>query len=118
MNIPAGDDPGFKWFVGTKLVGSSTTNKIVNGGRYIVTQIVDRLYMKDEMTQDEFEVNPDIISKHCLLAWAMVYPKVQGSTESGSILLHNTTSPYFKRCHLYVGLSRTTDGSNVFIARD
>jgi hypothetical protein len=76
------------------------------------------MYMKDEMTQDEFEVNPESISKHCLLAWAMVYPKVQGSTESGSILLHNTTSPYFKRCHLYVGLSRTTDGSNVFIARD
>jgi len=119
IEIPAGDDPGFKCFVGTKLVGSSTTGKIVNGGRYDVTGIgKEQIRIKDQMTEDEFDVNPEFISKHCLLAHAMVYNKVQGATESGSILLHNTTSPYFKIHHLYVGISRATNGSNVFIARD
>ena len=119
VEIPAGDDPGFTCFVDTKLVGNSTSGKIVNGARYIVTRIgKERLCLKDEMTKDEFDVNPDIISKHCSLAHAMVYNKVQGSTENGSVLLHDTASPWFKRCHLYVGLSRVTSGSNVFIARD
>ena len=34
VDIPAGGDPSFRCLVGTKLVGSSTTGKVVNGGRY------------------------------------------------------------------------------------
>ncbi len=59
--------------------------KFVNGGRYTVTRIgSERACLKDEMTEDEFETSLEAISKHCLLAWAMTYPKVQGSTESGT----------------------------------
>ena len=78
----------------------------------------ERACLKDELTEEEFEISLEAISKHCLLAWAMVYNKVQGSTESGTVILHDTSSKYFKRCHLYVGLSRVTDGGNVFIAKD
>ena len=52
-----------------------------------------------------------------LLAWAMVYNKVQGATENGTVCLHDLGSRYLKRSHLYVGLSRVTDGGNVFIAK-
>ena len=120
MEVPEGDDPAFPCFVGTKLVGSSTGGgKFVNGGRYVVTRIGgERVCLKDEMTEDEFDVSPEFISKHCLLAHAMVFNRVQGATETGTVMLHDTSSPYFKKCHLYVGLSRATEGSNVFVARD
>ena len=118
VEVPAGDDPAFPCFVGTRLVGSSTAGKFVNGGRYYVTRIGEKMALRDELTNEEFEATPEAISKHCLLAWAMVYPRVQGCTESGTVILHCTGSKYFKRCHLYVGLSRCTSGSNVFIARN
>ena len=70
------------------------------------------------MTEDAFDVTPEFISKHCLLAHAMVYNKVQGCTEQGTVLLHDMASPWLKRCHLYVGLSRVTAGENVFISMD
>ena len=69
----------------------------------------------DELTEYEFEVSLEAVNKHCLLAWAMTYQKVQGSTEAGTVMLHNTSSKYFRRSHLYVGLSRVTDGGNAFI---
>ncbi len=122
VEVPAGDDPAFPCFVGTRLVGSSTSGKIVNGGRYTVTRIPtdggERVCLEDDLTKEVIETSLEQISKHCLLAWAMVYPKVQGCTESGTVMLHDTDSKYFKRCHLYVGLSRVTDGGNVFVARD
>ena len=119
IDIPAGGDPSFRCFVGTKLVGSSTTGKVVNGGRYTVTtSSKEQIRLKDQMTEDEFDVSPEFISKHCLLAHAMVYNKTQGATETGTVVLHDTSSPYFKKCHLYVGLSRVTDGTRVSIARD
>ena len=34
--IPAGDDPEYKCFVGTRLVGSCTNHKFINGARYTV----------------------------------------------------------------------------------
>ena len=61
---------------------------------------------------------PEQVGRCTLLAWAMVYNKVQGSTEKGTICLHGCSSPYFRKCHLYVGLSRVTAGSNVFVASD
>ena len=104
---------------GNKKVGPSTSGKFVNGGRYTVTRIGgERVCLKDEMTEDEFETSLEAISKHCLLAHAMVYNKVQGSTESSTVMLHDTGSKYFKKCHLYVGLSRVTAGGHVSIARD
>ena len=78
----------------------------------------ERACLKDDMMEEAFETSLEAISKHCLLAWAMVYPKVQGCTESGTVMLHDMGSKFLKRCHLYVGLSRVTDGGNVFIARD
>ena len=118
IEIPAGDDPSFQCFVGTELVGSSTTGKVVNGGRYLVMAISkEQVRLKDQMTENEFDVSPEFISKHCLLGHALVYNKVQGATEQGIILLHNTTSPYFKRCHLYVGLSRATDGCSSHVIK-
>ena len=105
--------------VGTRLVGNSTSGKITNGGRYTEIRIgPERIVLKGDMPNDEFDVSLENISKHCILAWALCYPKVQGCTEQGTILLHNMDNRYLRRCHLYVGLSRCTAGSNVFISRD
>ena len=58
MEVPEGDDPAFPCFAGTKLVGSSTAGKFVNGGRYVVTRVGgERVCLKDEMTKDEFETS-------------------------------------------------------------
>jgi hypothetical protein len=119
IEIPAGDDPSFQCFVGTRLVGNATTGKFVNGGRYTVTALGDGcISLRDEITENIFQASVEAISKHCMLAWAMVYPKVQGCTTEGTVMLHDMKSPYLRRCHLYVGLSRVTDGSNAFIAYD
>ena len=118
VKIPDGDDAGYKCYVGTRLVGSSTSSRVVNGGRYLVTKIGECVSLVDELTKEEFEMTTEAISKRCLLAHAMTYNKVQGSTENGTVMLHDTSSNFFRKCHLYVGLSRATTGSNVFIARD
>ena len=119
VEIPAGDDPAWPCFVSTKLVGNGTAGRIVNGGRYTVTAIgVERLTLLDETTGDAFEISLEACGKHCLLAHAMVYNKVQGSTESGTVMLWDVASKYFRLCHLYVGLSRVTDGRSVLIASD
>ena len=72
--------------------------------------------MQVDMTQDAFEVPLDLVGKTCLLAHAMVYNKLQGATEKGTVMLHDMKSPYLKRSHLYVGLSRVTCGNNVLIS--
>ena len=72
----------------------------------------------DDMTGDAFEASLEAVSRCCLLAHAMVYNKIQGATEKGTVMLHDMGSRFLKRSHLYVGLSRVTDGSNVFVARD
>jgi hypothetical protein len=119
VEIPAGNDPEFPCFVGTKLVGNSTSGRIVNGGRYTVTAVgKDKLSLVDDMTDEAFETSLETCGKCCLLAHALVYNKVQGSTENGTVMLHDTSSKYFRRCHLYVGLSRVTDGSRAFVSRD
>ena len=118
VKVPAGDDPEYMCFEGTKLVGNSTNSKFVNGSRYTVSRIGERVGIKDDMMEEVFETSLDAISKRSLLAWAMVYNKVQGATESGTVMLHDTSSRYFKKCHLYVGLSRATSGSNVFVSHE
>ena len=82
VEIPEGDDPAFSCFQGTKLVGNSSTGRIVNGGRYTVTRIGgDKATLKDDLEEETFEISLDAIGKCCLLAHAMVYNKVQGATE-------------------------------------
>ena len=115
MEVPAGDDPAFPCFVGTRLIGSATGGKFVNGARYIVKGLgPQQLILQDELTGEQFSASLEAVSRHTLLAWAMVYNKAQGCTVEGTVCLHDMTSKYFRRCHLYVGLSRVTDGGNVF----
>ncbi len=78
----------------------------------------DKISLSDDLTGDAFETSAEACGKCCLLAHAMVYNKVQGSTESGKVMLHDTGNRYFRRSHLYVGLSRVTDGGNVFVGRE
>ena len=119
IRIPAGDDPEYDCCVGTKLVGNCTSGKFVNGARYLVISFLNEcILLKDEATEKEIEATPEQIGRCTLLAWAMVYNKVQGSTEAGTVMLHGCSSPYFRKCHLYVGLSRVTAGKNVFVASD
>ena len=118
VEIPAGDDPAFPCFVATKLVGNSTSGRIVNGGRYTVTAIgKEKVALRDDMTEDAFEASLEAVGRS-LLAHAMVYNQIQGATEKGTVMLHGMGSRYLKRSHLYVGLSRVTNGSNVSIACD
>ena len=47
----------------------------------------------------------------------MVYNRAQGLTIEGqTVCLHDLHSHYFRRQHLYVGLSRVTDGKDIRIA--
>ena len=97
-------------------MGNATAGRIVNGGRYAVTAIGGgKISLSDDLTGDAFEVSLEACGKCCLLAHAMVYNKVQGATESGTVMLHDTESKYFRRCHLYVGLSRVTAGEHLFV---
>jgi hypothetical protein len=119
VRIPACDDNSFQCFVGTKLIGSSTAGRIVNGARYEVTRIgPERVALKDLATHEELELTLEAVARQCTLGWALCYPRVQGCTETGTVLLHDMSSKYLKRHHLYVGLSRVTDGSNVFISAE
>ena len=119
IRILAGDDPEYDCCLGTRLVANCTSGKFVNGARYLVISFSNEcILLKDEATEKEFEATPDQIGRCTLLGHAMVYNKVQGSTEEGTVLLHGCSSPYFKKCHLYVGLSRVTAGANVFVASD
>jgi len=116
VNIPGGDDPEYPCFVGTRLVGNCTNSKFVNGGRYVVLDInSEKIILQDTITEKLIETTPEVLSKSCILAWAMTYPKVQGVTEEGIVFLHDLDSKHFKNCHLYVGLSRVTNGSKVYI---
>lgn len=57
VEIPEGDDPAFSCFQGTKLVGNSSTGRIVNGGRYTVTRIGgDKATLKDDLEEEAFEI--------------------------------------------------------------
>ncbi len=118
VEIPAGNDPGYNCCMGTKLIGSSTQGKIVNGGRYVVIEIGQNIKIKNLLSEEHFDMTRDSIGKYTQLGWAVVYQKVQGQTCEGTVLLHDLHSKFFNRAHLYVGLSRVTDGSKVFIARE
>ena len=118
VEVPAGDDPAYPCFVGTRLIGSATGGKFINGARYCVKGIGPQVVLQDELTGNKFTASLEAVSRHTLLAWAMVYNKAQGCMAEGTVCLHDMASRYMRRSALDVGLSRVIDGGNVFIARE
>jgi hypothetical protein len=107
----------FQCFVGTKLIGCNSTLKgIVNGAFLIVTAIAgEKIRVRDEDTGTEADYNPVQLAKHTRLRWALTLCSVQGRSLKGAIAIHDTGSRHFDKTHLYVALSRATDGSSVHI---
>ena len=115
IEVPeGGGDPKYDLFVGTRLIGSSTTNKFVNGAFYSVTRI-EPCVVVDDHTDESFETTPEELSKYSQLRWAITYNKAQGQTLTGSVAMWDIYSPYFDRKHLYVGASRVRNGSLLFV---
>ena len=117
LQVPEGDDPSYPLFIGTQLVGNCTNGKFVNGARYLVKDILAgaKVLLEDTCKGDTMETTLELISKNCILAWALTYAKVQGISHSGTICLHDFSSRHFKKCHLYVGASRVCHGSNLYV---
>jgi ATP-dependent exoDNAse (exonuclease V) alpha subunit len=109
----------FECFVGTKLIGcNSTLAGIVNGAFLIVTAIHEggRIRVRDEDIGAEFDYSPVQLAKHTRLRWALTVCSVQGRSLPGTIAIHDIGSRHFDATHLYVALSRATDGRRVHIA--
>lgn len=45
---------------------------------YSVTSLGENIGLQDELTMEEFETSLEAIIKRWMLAWALVYPTVQG----------------------------------------
>ena len=104
-------------FAGTRLIGSNTVGKFVNGAFLVVLELgSETARLQDEDTQEEFEVRLEQIAKHCRLRWALTLCSVQGRSLRGTIMIHDTESCFFSSTHLYVALSRAVDGGSVWIA--
>merc|ERR1711966_563804 len=101
----AADDPEYQCFVGTRLIGSCTNHKFINGARYTVVQITQDILLRDELTGEQFTATAEQVSRNSLLAWAMVYNKAQGTTLKGTVCLHDLDCRYMTLNHLFVGLS-------------
>jgi len=112
--IPAQDcEYEYNCIIGTPLVGSCTNKKFLNGAFYEIIEI-NPLRVKDTLTEEIIECTPEVLSKHTCLAHAVVYNRAQGLTiKDKTICLHDLFSKHFKRNHLYVGLSRVTNGNNI-----
>ena len=102
--------------VGTPLVGSITQRSFVNGAFYTVRSIGETMVVQDDLTQELIECTVDQLSKSCCLSHCLVYNRGQGCTLTGLVTLHDFSSPHFRISHLYVGLSRPTQGSCIRIA--
>ena len=110
-------EPEYTCVVGSPLVGSCTGKGFVNGAFYEVAKIDGNLSVLDKLTGEVVECTPDQLAKHCHLGWAVVYNRAQGLTiRDQTVVLHDMASKYFRRPHLYVGLSRVTRGSDIRIA--
>ena len=95
------------------MVGSSTQRGIVNGAFYEVVQL-EPLRLRDTLTNEIVESTAEQLPKLCCLAHAVVYNRAQGLTiREQSVVLHDFESRYFRRAHLYVGLSRVADGRQI-----
>ena len=107
----------FDCCVGTKLIGcNSALQGIVNDAFLLVTAIQDdKIRVLDEDLREEADFTPAQLAKHTRLRWALTLCSVQGRSLPGSIAIHNTRSRHFDARHLYVALSRATDGAKVHI---
>ena len=73
--------------------------------------------IRDKLTNEILQTDPEKMAKHSCLAWAIVYHRAQGLTvHDQKVVLPDLQSKFFSRPHLYVGLSRVTDGANIRIA--
>ena len=103
-------------FAGTRLIGSNTVGKFVNGAFRVVMELgPGTARLKDEDTLEEFEVTHEQLAKHTRLRWALTLCSVQGRSLRGTVAIHDTDSRYFTAVHLYVALSRAVDGGDVSI---
>jgi hypothetical protein len=125
--VPAFDgEPEYRAVPGTPLVGSCTGRGFVNGAFYEVGNLgasenakqsgPSMLKVLDKLTGEVIECTPDVLAKHTCLAHAVVYNRAQGFTTDHTVCLHDFASKYFRRNHLYVGLSRVTNGTSIRIA--
>ena len=118
--VPAHDgEPEYRCAPGTPLVGSCTGRGFVNGAFYRVTEVGHELIrVLDCLTQETIECSAELLAKHTCLGRSVVYNRAQGlSIADQIVVLHDLSSRYCRRAHLYVGLSRVTDGKNIRIAR-
>jgi hypothetical protein len=70
----------------------------------------------DGRPAEEFEASVEQLAKHTRLRWALTLCSVQGRSLQGTIAVHDVGSVHFSQTHLYVALSRATDGALVSIA--
>jgi ATP-dependent exoDNAse (exonuclease V) alpha subunit len=111
--IPEHDELAYKCVTGTPIIGTCTNKKIINGAFYELIN-VNPLQIKDTLTNEIIDCTPDLLSKNTTLAWSVVYNRAQGLTIKNKVIcLHDMHSKHFKRNHLYVGLSRVTNGSDI-----
>ena len=123
VEVPEHDgEPSYWCAAGTPLVGSCTGRAFVNGAFYSIQSVSGnsdgwKVRVQDTLTEQVLEVTPEALSKHTCLAHAIVYNRAQGATvRDKTIACHDLDSKWFSRAHLYVGLSRVTDGSSIRIA--
>ena len=103
--------------VGTPLVGSGTGRGFVNGAFYTVAEVSANISVRGQLTEEILECSAELLAKHTCLAHAVVYNRAQGLTiREQTVVLHDLNSQYFRRPHLYVGLSRVTRGSDIRLA--
>jgi len=122
--VPAHDgEAEYQLCAGTPLVGTCTGRGFVNGAFYEVCQNktnlseVGTLHVLDQLSGAMIECGLDVLAKHTSLAHAVVYNRAQGCTiRDQRVILHDLQSPWFRRAHLYVGLSRPSDGTNIRVA--
>jgi len=106
----------FDCFVGTKLVGCTNSYPgIVNGAFLSVLALSPQITLVDEEMNHEIRLTPQQLARHCKLRHALTLTSCQGRTLRGTIALHDSSSRHFSLTHLYVGLSRATNGKNVWI---
>jgi len=122
VEVPAQDgEAAYQCCAKTPVIGSCSGHSYVNGAFYEVVQPKlpngTSLLVRDRLTNMVFETTPELLARHTCLAHAIVYNRAQGCTiRDQLVILHDLCSKYFQRAHLYVGLSRVADGSQIRIA--
>ena len=88
----------------------------MNGAFLLVKRVSpEGVWLQDEDTGEELEVSTAQVAKHTRLRWALTLTSVQWRSLPGTVGIHDTSSRHFSAAHLYVVLSRATDGANATI---